>query len=221
MPRRHLKNCQLGIFDWNGTLVDDLPLVLESVARIFKHFKTPIPHDLATKYREQITANFSKFYHHHGIPSHITAEEMNAQRVKFFKKYRSCTRLRAHAKQVLTFCKALGSVQIGIVSAEVNELLRKGLRDLEIEEYFDFVWADTRDKTAALEDACDAFEVHPSRTFYVDDTCEGVRASAATGVIPVALVTPTSYAPEALLREEARAKKAIIITDLAQIKQLI
>lgn len=221
MSRRHLKNCRLGIFDWNGTLKDDLWLTVESVRFIFKHFKTATPSDLGERYREEITADFKKFYYKHGVSRLVTPEEMNTQRKEFFAKHGHLAKLRQNAGKTLTICRSLGNLQLGIVSAEVTSILESNLDSFNIRGYFDQLWTEVRNKHDALVTACEYFNVKPSKAFYVDDTEEGIKAANDCGLTPVSLITPTSYTPEKLLRKAAQEHDAIVITNLFDIAQLI
>lgn len=221
MPKRHLKNCQMGIFDWNGTLKDDLWLAIESVRFIFKHFKTLVPPNLRERYREEITADFEKFYYKHGISRLVTPEKVNTKRKEFFAKHGHLAKLRKNTEKTLTICRGLGHLQLGIVSAEIASILESDLDRFNIRGHFDQLWSEVRNKHNALATAHKYFKIKPSKAFYVDDTIEGMEAAESCGLIPVSLITPTSYTPEEALRKAAQEHGAIIITDLFDIAQLI
>ncbi len=219
--RRYLKNCRLGIFDYNGTLLDDMWLAVENMLNTFKKFKAPISPDLSIRYREEITAKFEDFYHDNGIPIIITREEINEERKKFLQNKIHLATSRPDVLKTLTLCRSLGTLRLAIVSGEIEELLEKKLGQLNLRQHFEKIWADTHNKHDTLAAACEHFKVKPAKAFYVDDTVEGIEAASDCGLIAVSLVTPTSYAPEKLLRKVAQERGAIVITDLFELTQLI
>ena len=54
------------VLDWNGTLLNDLPLVYRSVCQIFATYGLPAP--TLEQYRTEMSQEWMKFYLNYGIP---------------------------------------------------------------------------------------------------------------------------------------------------------
>jgi len=131
---------KVAIFDWNGTLCDDFPIVYKVVQKIFSHFgiKPPTP----TRYRNEIEADFIRLYHNYGIPSGVTADYLNDKfRRPILQLFWNRAKLQNGARYVLSNCKKLG-FECAIISGEMAAILKKRLVDFKIAGYFDYVAAD-------------------------------------------------------------------------------
>ena len=70
------------IFDYNGTLLDDLPVAYGSIREIFRRYNLPCP--TPEQYRLEIGTNFMEFYYNHGFPRTTTAKELNVVRMEYY-----------------------------------------------------------------------------------------------------------------------------------------
>ncbi|MBI2636304.1 hypothetical protein HYW84_03185, partial [Candidatus Peregrinibacteria bacterium] len=71
-----MRKVRLAIWDWNGTLQNDATHIYkECVRRIFRHFALPCPS--FEVYRREIAHDYMEFYQRHGVPSHVTNDELN------------------------------------------------------------------------------------------------------------------------------------------------
>ncbi|MDE2001329.1 MAG: HAD family hydrolase [Patescibacteria group bacterium] len=178
--RKLLQRPLLAIFDWNGTLLNDLPVVYGSVVEIFKRHRLPAP-SLET-YRAEITTDFMKFYHAHGIPTAATAQQLNAIRKEYLTLHAAEARLHDNAQNLILLCRALG-MQTAIVSGEMEEVLEKRLNDFGLTPFIDRVFGSAYDKENKLIEALDHFGVQAERAFYLDDTFDGLMAAQQVGII--------------------------------------
>lgn len=170
------------ICDWNGTLLDDLGLVYASVLEIFSTYGISPP-SLAD-YQAEITSDFMRFYHGHGIPSGATAQDLNAIRKQFFEKRWDDVRLHRNADEFLVLLEQLHLIT-GIVSAEVDTVLKKRLEQFNIFRYFDRVIGNAWDKERALKEMLETFHFLPEEVAYVDDTFDGLMAARNVGILPI------------------------------------
>ncbi|MBI2117809.1 hypothetical protein HYT95_02820 [Candidatus Peregrinibacteria bacterium] len=71
-----MRKVRLAIWDWNGTLQNDATHIYDGcVRRIFRHFALPCPS--FEVYRREIAHDYMEFYQRHGVPSHVTNDELN------------------------------------------------------------------------------------------------------------------------------------------------
>ncbi len=173
---------ELAIFDWNGTLLNDLPIAYQSVIKIFNEFSLPAPS--LEEYKNEITADFMKFYHYHGIPAYVTPELLNSIRVKYFEAHWTEPGLHPGAKDLIEFCKYLG-LQTAIVSAEIADVLDKRLSGFGIFPFIDRITGSAYDKPKALTETLDFFGIQSEKAFYLDDTFDGLMAAKSVGITAI------------------------------------
>ncbi len=171
---------KLAIFDWNGTLLDDLPIAYGSVLEIFGRYGIPPPS--IDTYRAEITTRFMDFYRAHGIPKTATPYDLNAIRKEYFAIHGYQADLHVNAKETLMLCKVLG-MQVAIVSAEIADVLEQRVRDFELTPFIDHIAGSAYDKEQALIAALDRFGVPAEEAFYLDDTFDGLMAARNVGII--------------------------------------
>lgn len=150
------------VLDWNGTLLNDLPLVYQSVCHIFRSFKLPAP--LLSEYRAEISHNWRKFYTDHGIPEQVTADDLNALRREYFNSHWNDAALHPYALILLNFLKNK-NIKIFLVTGEVPDLVERRLKQFNIKEFFDGCVAGVHCKPDALRELA----LLPHETVYVDD----------------------------------------------------
>lgn len=170
------------ICDWNGTLLDDLGLVYGSVLEIFSVYGLPPPS--LGQYRAEITADFKEFYHAHGIPDGVEIHDLNAIRKRYFEKRWKEARLHRNADEFLELLQQL-KLFMGIVSAEIDTVLKKRLEQFGITQYFDGVIGNAWDKEKALKEMLGMFHFLPEEAAYVDDTFDGLMAARKVGILPI------------------------------------
>ncbi|MEW6616911.1 MAG: HAD family hydrolase [Patescibacteria group bacterium] len=206
----------VAICDWNGTLLDDLPLVYGSVQNIFRSFgKTPP--SLET-YQKEITADFMKFYKAHGIPVDTESETLNAIRKEYFKKNNGSITLTNGARELLSLFLGL-DLKIGIVSGEARGYLQgTRLKQFGIEKYFDFVFDGISDKMEKFKEVVKILETDPKTMFYIDDSFDGVTAAKSAGITTFGFVHKGSYNSKEKI---IAAKPDYIVENLLEIIPII
>ena len=88
------------IFDWSGTLVDDLTPVLEATNRVFAAHGKP-PFDRAT-FREKFYLPYEGFYKEH-IP-HAPLHELEQIFREVFRELHHSVSLLPGAREILEYC---------------------------------------------------------------------------------------------------------------------
>lgn len=176
-----IESVELVIFDWNGTLLDDLEFVFESVLEIFRRYEVPPP--TLEEYRREITADFMQFYWNHGIPRSATGDDLNKIRIEVLRAIDLDRYLLVDG--VLEVLKGLAnrSVKLAIASSGNTEVIAAQLTHLEISDLFDPVITDAWDKVAALKQALKHFGLEPHEAVYIDDTYDGLIAAKNAGLL--------------------------------------
>lgn len=173
---------KVAIFDWNGTLLDDITLAYRSVIEIFKRYGLAAPP--LQRYREEITADFIKFYRKYGVPPHITPQEINGIRQEVFLRNWGNVRLRRGALTLLRRLDQEG-LQRAVVSAEVPEVLERRMKQFKLLPHLEYVRGGAWPKERAFREAIARFEIKPDQAFHVDDTFDGLVAAKSIGLTTI------------------------------------
>lgn len=213
------------IFDWNGTLHDDLGgLAYRSVVEIFETYKLPPP--TLDEYRQEITASFMKFYYKHGFAPNFSGQgedgdskALNVIRKKYYTENGDKGNIRPDATQTVFNLRSMG-IKVGIVSAEIESILFEKLNSSDLHRLFDsqFVRAQIwGDKGPALLEMCKKLDVSPGNTIYVDDTVDGTGSAKKVGLLPIGFGNETGYNSE----DRLRSMTSLIVHELFEILDLV
>ncbi len=133
-----MKNYSVIIWDFNGTIIDDVRGALAAVNdMLLRRNQNPI--DLSD-YRDAVDSPIWKFYEKVFEEGSITPAEAIREFNSGYDIHKDCTWLMNGSEQVLTAFRNRGKKQI-IVSASHIENVKTQLAELGVEEYFDAVLA--------------------------------------------------------------------------------
>ena len=167
------------LLDWNGTLLNDLPVTYDAVREIFRRHGVPAP--TLGAYRNEIDSNFTAFSHARGIHGEVTAKELNDIWQEVVTAHWEEVTLHAGARELLRAC--LGrSLTLGIVSGEVPIVLARRLEQFAIGHFFSRVRGGAWPKEGAFYETLAALGFLPGEVGYVDDTTEGIRTAKRLGM---------------------------------------
>lgn len=125
------------VFDFNGTLFDDLHVAYGSVQEIFRTYGVPCP--TLEQYREEITSNYMEFYYDYGIPRATVDHELNAIRNRYYHKNGRSAQIRPDVERTMKTL-FLDRIRLAIVSAESSvNLHRQLIRCGNIQRDFDVI----------------------------------------------------------------------------------
>jgi len=187
------------VFDFNGTLMDDLYVAHGSVQEIFRTYDIPCP--TLEQFREEITADFMEFYFQHGFLRPTESElkglvdHLQMIRRSFYRDNEGNARIRPDVSRTVIWLLAMG-FYVAIVSAERRTTLHRYLVKEGLQRQFDCVisgaWGNGAKEKALLE-VGEIFKVYPEDMIYVDDSVDGLMAAKSVGVVPVAFTNSTGY----------------------------
>jgi HAD superfamily hydrolase (TIGR01509 family) len=178
------------LFDWDGTLVDTLPLIYRANVVVLRHYGIELSR---TWFRERYTPDWRASYRELGIPEDAWDEvaarwslEMQAGR----------PRALPWARGALRRLRRRG-VRIGLVTASTRGVVEPNIRRLNLEGVFETaLYADDvnhgKPHPEALLRALDELGVAAVDTVYVGDTLVDLEMASAAGAPFVAVGTTTS-----------------------------
>ncbi|MEK7115289.1 MAG: HAD family hydrolase [Patescibacteria group bacterium] len=170
---------RLAVFDWNGTLLNDLSLVYASVQKIFRVYKLTPP--TLEQYCNEISADFMQFYWSHGMPQYVTKDDLNKIRQDFFTLHWNNVFLNNDVYAILGFIIGRG-LNISITSGEESSVLEERMKQFSLKPLFDLVRGSAWNKEVVLKETLQYFNILPSEAVYIDDTFDGITAAKNVGM---------------------------------------
>ncbi len=172
---------QLALFDWNGTILDDLEVTYAATIHLFKLLTPHATIPTLEEYRQEFSsAQMLECYYARGVSRAVTGDEMYRCWSAHYESICGGARLADGSKDVLYFLRECGIPAI-IVSAAPRETVRH-LERLGIVHLFDRMYFEARDKEEAIRHVLDREKVAAHDTFYVGDTIEDIAYGKKAGV---------------------------------------
>lgn len=183
---------KIALFDWNGTLLDDIPVWYASVKEIFRVFGKEPP-SLAQFFRE-LEGDYLAIYRSRGIEA--SRDELNAIYEPFYA---------AHVSEAMTFPQVRGTLQrlvdrgvkLGLITAQQAPLVSPLLEKLGLGGFFLYRAYHVLDKQAAINQVLNDQGIGPEECCFVGDAPSDIRHSNKAGVVTVAYLA--GYIPEDLV----------------------
>lgn len=199
------------IFDWSGTLVDDLGPVVEATAAVFRNYGIP-PLDRAG-FREHFRLPYRGFYEAF-VPG-VPLEEMEEVFRVAFRASRETVFPLPGAEKLLQFCQQAGIRCYVCTSMDADDFARQ-LREFGWENYFVATYAAVADKRRTIHEMLETHQISHERAMFVGDMTHDIEAGQAAGMETVALLT--GYMDEPALRG---ANPTWLFQDLAGLQALL
>ncbi len=189
-PRPHLPTAAL--FDWDGTIVDTLPLIYRANTIVLGELGITMSREW---FRERYTPDWRRSYRELGVPEHLWgrtsarwAEEMRRMR----------PRAMPWARGALRRLRRRG-VRLGLVTASTRGVVEPNLERLNLAGVFEVAWyADDvthgKPHPEALLRALDEMHVPAGDAIYVGDTPVDLEMARAAGAAFAAVAGTTSEA---------------------------
>ncbi len=192
------------IFDWSGTLVDDLQLTLDASNYVFEQYGKP------SLNKDQFRAEFQlpyPDYYARVIPG-ANLDELENHFRHAFKVSQAPVAVLPHAREFLEFCKARG-VRCFILSSVDAKEFDIQCRQLGLREYFEGIHAGIRHKDAHIHTLLAQHGLHAHETAFIGDMQHDVETAHHAGITSIAVLT--GYNDAAQL---AKVKPDIIVPDM-------
>ena len=205
---RHLTNF---IFDWSGTLVDDLPPVIDATNAVLAHCGRPM---LAREdFLREFELPFARFYERL-LPGQTLASLEPVFHAAFVRSEQKAT-LLPHARDFLSWCKAQGH-RCFVLSAAHPDHLHAQAREFALDSYFEGIHAGIRDKTEHIHHLLDHHALRPEHTTFIGDMTHDIETARHGGVHSVAVLT--GYQDAARL---SGVNPDVMVHNLAELLKLI
>lgn len=174
---------RIALYDWNGTLANDVQIGFACVLEIFRvfgpHLEKPDFDDWRT---DNGNSNFLDFYLDRGIARSVTIEQMRDVWMPLYHSLAMSSQslLNEGATELLRFCQKQSVPNI-IISSSIDDVIHH-LTTADVLPLFHGVNLKVRHKHIAIRSVIEEFGIQPSEAFYVDDTHDGLTSAREAGV---------------------------------------
>ncbi|HTV43353.1 MAG TPA: NUDIX domain-containing protein [Candidatus Sulfotelmatobacter sp.] len=199
------------IFDWSGTLVDDLPAVLQ--ASNFVLTQAGKSEMTLEQFRAEFSLPFSRFYNRH--TPHIPTEQLEEWFHAEFKRAQTAVCELPHAREFLEFCRRnklrlflLSSVHADhfVVQSHVTGF------GAFLEKPYTGVW----DKREKIHEILRENRLLPSETLFIGDMQHDIETARHGGVHSCAVLTGYNT-----LEQLRGAKPDLIVEHLSELRDIL
>lgn len=178
------------IFDWNGTVVDDVDRALTATNYVLQRYRGTQLDPLM--FGDRFKLPLATFFRELGIGE---ADLVEAHRLWNDRLALDSTRLQPGVEG---FLRAAGQhgITVGVVSAATEAAVRADAESLGIDRYLAFIEGSVHDKVATLTEIVSGMS---GKTIYVGDTEYDMAAAEAAGAIGIGF--GRGYRPRSALIE--------------------
>ena len=199
------------IFDWSGTLVDDLPAVLK--ASNFVLTQSGKPAMSLEQFRAEFQLPFTNFYNRHtpGVPMPQLEEWFHAE----YRQSQDAVTELPHAREFLEFCRA-HQVRTFLLSTVHGDHYQTQCQLNGFDAYIDKPYTDVWDKRKKIHDILRENNLQPDETLFIGDMEHDIATAKHGGVHSCAVLT--GYNTVDQLRA---AKPDLIVEHLAELRGVL
>jgi phosphoglycolate phosphatase len=172
------------IFDWSGTLVDDLGPTLEATNAVFSQYGRPRMD--RNDFRRLFRLPYSEFYEEHlpGIP----LDELEHHFRRAFAESQVPVTVLPHAREKLEWCRDR-DIRCFVLTSMDSMTFEKQLDDLNMRCYFEETYSGVLDKRQKIGEVLQNHDLRLDRTAFLGDMIHDVVTAKHGGVASVALLT--------------------------------
>ncbi|MEM7010105.1 MAG: HAD family hydrolase [Verrucomicrobiota bacterium] len=173
------------IFDWSGTLCNDLPPVLDTINRILAHYG--VDQVTEPEFLSEFALPFGGFYEQR-VP-HATMDELETLYREFFPL---SVRAAEPIEHALEFARDLhlSGRRMFVLSAATPSHYHEQAELLGFERaWFEELYLGIRDKREMIPQLLKENNLEPHETCFIGDMCHDMETARSAGVTSIAVLT--------------------------------
>ncbi len=211
-----MKEYNIIIWDFNGTLIDDVGAALASVNDMLARRSQPLI-DIE-KYRSSVDSPISKFYDNVFLPGTIDFDKDCFEFDRGYEKHLGSNPIMNDAFEIVSYFHKIGKKQI-VISASQIDKVRNRLDDFSLLKYFDEVLARddlmASDKLYLAKRYFEKNAVNPNEVIVIGDCVADFQMAQA--LLCDCVLTTQGHQG----REQFKSTSALVIDNLLQLKNLV
>ena len=199
------------IFDWSGTLVDDLPAVLAATNHVFaKSGRAPMGLD---EFRAEFCLPFTHFYDKH--TPHLPLPILEDWFHQYFRQTQHLVTDLPHAHKFLSFCREQG-IRMFVLSTIHEEYFVIHTNLNGFGGFFERAYLAIRDKRAKIAEVLVENNLVADETLFIGDMQHDIDTARHGGILSCAVLTGYNRV------EQLRASNPhIIVEDLDELRRIL
>jgi phosphoglycolate phosphatase len=199
------------IFDWSGTLVDDLPAVLKASNFVLSQAGKPVMS--LEQFRAEFSLPFKQFYDRHTpeVPLEKLEEWFHAE----FRQAQDCVVGLPHAREFLQFCRT-NKLRTFLLSSVHNDHFKAQCAATGFAEFLERPYTGVWDKREKIHEILAENNLRPEETVFIGDMEHDIETAQYGGVHSCAVLTGYNTLPQ--LRN---AKPDLIVEHLSELRELL
>lgn len=199
------------IFDWSGTLVDDLPPVLDATNRVLGVYgKPPLDRDA---FRERFRLPYREFYEE--VLPGVPLEELEGHFRAAFSASEERVTVLPHSREKLEWCRLRG-IRCFVLTSMDADAFRGQLEDFGLGPYFEATYAGVLDKRERILEILETHGLAPDETAFIGDMVHDIDTARHARVTAVAVLSGYTLAGPL-----AEAAPDITLQDVAGLRKLM
>jgi phosphoglycolate phosphatase-like HAD superfamily hydrolase len=171
------------IFDWSGTLVDDLPAVWKATNYVLVQAERP--EMSLEEFRAEFCLPF-KIYDRH-VP-HIPMPQLEAWFHGRFGEAQDSVCETPHAREFLEFCRARG-LRTFLLSTVAHEYFARQAAITGFDQYLDKPYTRIWDKRQQIHEILEENRLRPDETLFIGDMQHDIETARHGGIHSCAVLT--------------------------------
>jgi phosphoglycolate phosphatase-like HAD superfamily hydrolase/ADP-ribose pyrophosphatase YjhB (NUDIX family) len=199
------------IFDWSGTLVDDLPAVWEATNAVFR--QAGLKELTLEQFRAEFCLPFVGFYERHA--PHLPLAQLEDWFHAAFLQAQDSVMELPHAREFLRFCRARG-LRTFVLSTVRHDHFERQARALEFAAFIDRPYLAVHDKRAKIHELLAENQLAPAETLFIGDMQHDIDTARHGGILSCAVLT--GYNSLSQLRA---SQPDLIVEHLGELRELL
>ncbi len=199
------------IFDWSGTLVDDLPAVLK--ASNFVLTQAGKAEMSLEKFRAEFSLPFKKFYDRHtpGVPMPQLEDWFHAE----FEQAQTSVVELPHAREFLEFCRAQ-KLHTFLLSTIHGDYFKEQCRSNGFDAFLDKPYTDVWDKREKIHEILRENNLVAEETLFIGDMEHDIETAKHGGIHSCAVLTGYNT-----LEQLRAARPDLIVEHLGELRTIL
>lgn len=199
------------IFDWSGTIVDDLGPVIEATNFVLGIYGIgPMDRE---EFRRRFRLPYREFYDE--LLPGIALEELEEHFRPAFDGATSTVFVLPHAREKLDWCRELGIRTFVLTSMDAVAFARQ-LDEFGLKGHFEATYAGVLDKRQLIHRILETHGLAPEETAFVGDMIHDVETARHAGIASIAVLTGYNH-PEVL----AAVRPDLTVPDLGVLRGVL
>ena len=172
------------LFDWSGTVVDDLPPTLHATNAVLAGYNVPAME--REEFRLRFRLPYPEFYEE-VLPGVPIGDLEDTFRSAFNQSPERVTVL-PRARDMLEWCQAEG-IRCFVLSSMDIGLFSEQAHDFDLHRYFEAIYAGVIDKRERIEEILTLHRLEKTSTAFVGDMLHDIATAKHGGISSVAVAT--------------------------------